>query len=107
MNINNYKPISMGMFLAEYANIDGNLTDEVIEKLRSARATHIDITELGIPYIKRISFDDVTEDAIRRGEIIIVNDFKATNKYNRPAPYLRPSIVKGMEENRNRKVGMR
>lgn len=103
MDINNYKGIPMSEFLFYYANLDGNITEEIISKLEKSKATHMDITELGFPYIKRVSFDNITEEDIRRGDVILVNDFKSNGKNQRTAPYIRPMIVK---ENNDRKKAM-
>lgn len=94
--------ISMEEFLENYANIDNNLTSDIIGKLKRAKATHRDLTLLGIPYIKRIPYEEVMEDQLLMGNIILVNDFKGSNKRPRVAPYIRPSLLKQQEETKQR-----
>ena len=97
IDIDDYKGMSMAEFLINYANLDGNLTVEQVIELEINRVTHRDLTELGIPYIKRVPSDIVTEDDISSGRILIVYDFKSTKASKRRAPYLRPELVKEME----------
>lgn len=102
IDADSYLALSMEEFLENYVNLDNILTEEVIMKLAKAKATHYDLTVLGIPYIKRIPFEEVTQDDILMGNVILVNDFKGNNKRPRVAPYIRPSILKEQEEDKKR-----
>lgn len=101
-DVDSYKAITMKEFLEYYANLDNNLTSEIIEKLEEAKATHYDITLLGIPYIKRIPYEEVNQDDLLMGNIILVNDFKGNSRKTRIAPYIRPSLLKEREETKKR-----
>ena len=103
IKIDDISGISMSNFLLNYANLDGNITVEQVTKFENDKLTHQDITELGIPYLKRVPEDIITEDDLAVGNIIIVNDFKGKKGNKRSAPYLRPSIVKEMEEEKKRR----
>lgn len=102
-NVDNYMGISMEEFLINYVNLDDVLTEEVISKLSKAKATHYDLTLLGIPYLKRIPFEEVDHDDLLMGKVLLVNDFKGNNKHQRIAPYIRPSILKEKEKRLERK----
>ncbi len=93
-NVDSYIGISMEEFLINYVDLGDVLTSEVISKLSKAKATHYDLTLLGIPYIKRIPYEEVNQDDLLMGRVILVNDFKGNKKHPRLAPYIRPSILK-------------
>lgn len=97
INVDSYLAITMREFLENYANIDGQLTSEVMDKLEESKATHYDLTLLGIPYIKRIPYEEVNQEDILMGNVILVSDFKGSKKRNRVAPYIRPSLLKERE----------
>lgn len=101
-DVDSYMALSMAEFLENYVNLDNILTKEIITKLANAKATHSDITLLGIPYIKRIPYEEVSQDDILTGNVILVNDFKGNNRKPRIAPYIRPSILKKQEEEKKR-----
>lgn len=103
-SVDSYQAISMKEFLEAYANLDNTLTDEIINKLETSKATHHDLTLLGIPYIKRIPYEQVDQDDISMGNVILVNDFKGSNKRPRVAPYIRPSLVKQQEEENKKRI---
>lgn len=100
IDIDSYKSITMEEFLENYVNLDNVITREIVEKLAKSKATHNDLTELGIPYIKRIPFEEVSQDDILTGDVILVNDFKGSNRHPRVAPYIRPSLLKIASENK-------
>lgn len=102
IDVDSYLAITMKEFLENYVNIDNILTSEIIDKLAQSKATHYDLTQLGIPYIKRIPYEEVNPDDILMGNVILVNDFKGSNKRPRVAPYVRPSLLKEKEENKRR-----
>lgn len=87
--------ISMYEFLINYVGIVGMVSEEDMNKL--ARATHRDIKELNIPYIKAVPFDCVEIEDVRSGNIIYVYDGKSTRKNKRVAPYIRPEILMNKE----------
>ena len=89
-------------FLLEFANLDGLLTEEIVNELALKRATHIDITELGIDYIVRVPNDIIDASDLLTGRIILVEDFLSTPRKRRVAPYRRPSLVKEDLERKQR-----
>lgn len=96
MRLESYESISMLEFLINYVEIEA--IDEVsLSNLR--RATHRDIKELRIPYVKAVPFECVTNEDVLEGRIIIVHDVKGRQK--RIAPYIRPEILKKEETKRN------
>lgn len=105
IQLEQFMTISMREFLENYVNdvLESKLTEEMITKLEIAKATHFDITELGIPYLKRVPIDIVTEDMLLSGSIIMVADFKSHKRRGRYAPYIRPSIEKEREEQKEKR----
>ncbi|MCH5167187.1 MAG: hypothetical protein J1F35_04765 [Erysipelotrichales bacterium] len=96
--IDDYVGMSMAEFLLNYANLDDDLSTEQVLDMETAKLTHQDLTKLGLPYIKRVPVEIVTENDISSGKILIVYDFKSTKSNKRCAPYLRPAYVKQLEE---------
>lgn len=90
--------ISMIEFLTSYVGLDDIVDEETIAKLK--RATHRDIKELGIPYVKAVPFETVEKEDIETGSILYVYDGKSTKKNKRVAPYIRPEILKEQERKR-------
>lgn len=84
--------INMEDFLLNYANLDNEITISQIKELKQAKATHRDLTVLGIPYLKRIPFENLCDEDILCGRILLVNDFSSSQFHI--APYLRPTLVK-------------
>ena len=87
---------SMMVFLKDYVGEDANINDATARKL--AKATHNDLKELNIPYVKAVPFDIVTTDDLYTGKYILVHDGKSTQRNKRIAPYVRPSILKEQEQ---------
>lgn len=92
--------ISMLDFLINYVSLDEMVDSETIKKLE--KATHRDIKELNIPYVKTVPFEIVNKESILNGSILYVYDGKSTKKNKRVAPYIRPEILK---EEERRKEG--
>lgn len=107
VDIDDYKGISMAEFLLNYADLDGNLLFEQVLEMEKDRLSHQDITKLGIPYIKRVPNNIVTEEDLLSGDIIIVYDFTSTKNNKKRAPYKRPMLVKQAEEAKKQKNGER
>lgn len=75
--------ISMARFLENYCDVESS---ELIFKL--SLLTHKQLKEIALGYnvkIKTISFDDVYEDDLNRGDVILVTDV-----FNHVAPYKNP-----------------
>ena len=98
-NFEHYPSVSLIKFLTEYVSVDG-INEETINKL--AKATHKDIKELNIPYVKAVPFEILTDEALASGDIILVADGKSTLKNKRIAPYVRPEILKEKERNQEK-----
>ncbi len=94
--------ISMLDFLTNYVGIDAFIDEEALVNL--SKATHKDIKELGIEYIKAIPFEAVTQEDILLGNILFVYDGKSTKRNKRIAPYIRPEILM-LEKEENLKRG--
>lgn len=90
--------ISMLEFLINYVGLTDITDEETIKKLKYA--THRDIKELNIPYVKAIPFEAVTKEDLKTGGIIYVYDGKSTRRNKRVAPYIRPEILRMNEEKR-------
>lgn len=88
--------IPMLEFLINYVGLSDIIDEETLRNLK--KATHKDIKELRIPYVKAIPFECVTEEDLRNGNIIYVTDGKSTKRNRHLAPYIRPSILKEKEE---------
>ncbi len=96
MRLESYESISMLEFLINYVGI------EAIDKVSLSNlgeATHRDIKELRIPYVKAVPFECETNEDVLEGRIVIVHDGKGRRK--RIAPYIRPEILKKEEIERN------
>ena len=102
IDVDSWHAIQMDEFLLEFANLDGLLTEEIVNKKKKKRATHIDITELGIDYIVRVPNDIIDASDLLTGRIILVEDFLSTPRKRRVAPYRRPSLVKEDLERKQR-----
>ena len=102
IDVDSWHAIQMDKFLLEFANLDGLLTEEIVNELALKRATHIDITELGIDYIVRVPNDIIDASDLLTGRIILVEDFLSTPRKRRVAPYRRPSLVKEDLERKQR-----
>lgn len=100
--VDSYLAITMKEFLENYVNLDEILTREIINKLAKSKATHYDLTVLGIPYVKRIPYEQVKQEDILMGNVVLVNDFRGSNRRPRVAPYIRPSLLKMQEENKKK-----
>lgn len=83
--------ISMLGFLTNFVGISDSLDADTLSKL--GRATHKDIKELGIEYVKAVPFECVTEEDIFLGKIILVRDGRSTKRNERIAPYIRPEVL--------------
>lgn len=94
-DIEAFPSISMEEFLRDYVGPEATITDMVAARLK--KATHKDIKELNIPYVKAVPFDVVTEESLMTGEFLLVYDGKSTNKTKRIAPYVRPEKLKKKE----------
>lgn len=90
-----FPSVSMMTFLKDYVGEDANINEATARKL--AKATHKDLKELNIPYVKAVPFDIVTTDDLCTGKFILVYDGKSTPRNKRIAPYIRPSILKEQE----------
>lgn len=95
-NLESFPSVSMAVFLRDYVGEDACIDDATSRKL--AKATHKDIKELNIPYVKAVPFDIVTTDDLCTGKYILVYDGKSTQRNKRIAPYVRPSILKEKEQ---------
>ena len=102
IDVDSWHAIQMDAFLLEFDNLDGLLTEEIVNELALKRATHIDITELGIDYIVRVPNDIIDASDLLTGRIILVEDFLSTPRKRRVAPYRRPSLVKEDLERKQR-----
>ena len=102
IDVDSWHAIQMDEFLLEFANLDGLLTEEIVNELALKRATHIDIAELGIDYIVRVPNDIIDASDLLTGRIILVEDFLSTPRKRRVAPYRRPSLVKEDLERKQR-----
>ncbi len=100
VDIDAYRGITMEEFLNNFVGV---IPFEQVERLKRVRATHQDITMLGIPYIERVPFGMVTEWDIMTGNILLVSDFKSTEKRKRLAPYIRPELLKKQKINKERR----
>ena len=94
-NFEKFPSVSMATFLRDYVGEDACIDDATARKL--AKATHKDVKELNIPYVKAVPFDIVTTDDLCTGKYILVYDGKSTPRNKRVAPYVRPSILKEQE----------
>ena len=95
-NLESFPSVSMAVFLRDYVGEDACIDDATSRKL--AKATHKDLKELNIPYVKAVPFDIVTTDDLCTGKYILVYDGKSTQRNKRIAPYVRPSILKEKEQ---------
>ena len=95
-NFENFPSVSMATFLRDYVGEDACINDETARKL--AKATHKDLKELNIPYVKSVPFEILTTDDLCMGKYILVYDGKSTQHNKRIAPYVRPSILKEQEQ---------
>ena len=95
-DLESFPSVSMMVFLKDYVGEDANINDATARKL--AKATHKDLKELNIPYVKAVPFDIVTTDDLYTGKYILVHDGKSTQRNKRIAPYVRPSILKEQEQ---------
>ena len=102
IDVDSWHAIQMDEFLLGFANLDGLLTEEIVNELALKRATHIDITELGIDYIVRVPNEIIDASDLLTGRIILVEDFLSTPRRRRVAPYRRPSLVKEDLERKQR-----
>ena len=91
-NLESFPSVSMATFLRDYVGEDACIDDATSRKL--AKATHKDLKELNIPYVKAVPFDIVTTDDLYTGKYILVHDGKSTQRNKRIAPYVRPSLLK-------------
>ncbi len=89
--------LSMREFLENYVNLDNLLSEEIINKLENNRATHIDLTDIGLPYFQRIPYEMVNYEDLLTGRVLLVNDFKGSLRHPRIAPYIRPQLIKDKE----------
>lgn len=96
-NYEAFPSISMEEFLRDYVGAEATITDAVAARLK--RATHKDIKELNIPYVKAVPFEIVTEESLMTGEHLLVYDGKSSNRTKRIAPYIRPEKLKQKELN--------
>ncbi len=110
VNVDNYRTLSMREFLLDYVLVKEHYEEEdlkewenAVNKLEKNKATHLDLSELGIGYLVRIPYEAISEDDIRMGNVLLVEDFKSTPKHKRVAPYLRPSLVKEREERKGKR----
>ena len=94
-NVEAFPSISMEEFLKYYVGPEAAITEMVAKRLN--KATHKDIKELNIPYVKAVPFDIVTEESLMNGEFLLVYDGKSTNRTKRIAPYIRPEKLKKQE----------
>ena len=86
--------ISMEEFLKNYV-----LLDEYDRKLHR-HLNHYDITELEIPYIKRIPLKVVSEEEVLSGNILLVESSGFKGKGTMVCAYKRPCLLmKGMKKN--------
>ena len=95
-DLESFPSVSMMVFLKDYVGEEANINDAKARKL--AKATHKDLKELNIPYVKAVPFDIVTTDDLYTGKYILVHDGKSTQRNKRIAPYVRPSILKEQEQ---------
>ena len=95
-DLESFPSVSMMVFLKDYVGEDANINDATDRML--AKATHKDLKELNIPYVKAVPFDIVTTDDLYTGKYILVHDGKSTQRNKRIAPYVRPSILKEQEQ---------
>ena len=108
-DVDKCRTIGMREFLLDYAYF-GESEDEYlnwvdrVNELEKNRATHLDLTALGIEYLVRIPYEAITQDDLIMGNVLLVEDFKSTPKRKRIAPYKRPSLVKEQKERRTRRV---
>lgn len=96
-NYEAFPSISMEEFLRDYVGSEATITEAIASRLK--RATHKDIKELNIPYVKAVPFEIVTEESLMMGEYLLVYDGKSTNRTKRIAPYIRPEKLKQKEQN--------
>ena len=109
INVDNCRTIGMREFLMGYlyfGETEEEFKDwtERVNELEQNKATHLDLSELGIEYLVRIPYEAISSDDLMMGNVLLVEDFKSTPKHRRVAPYKRPSLVK---EQINRKRGLR
>jgi hypothetical protein len=100
INIDDYEGMRMEDFLYNYVGLDIMKSYDKVKIL--SRATHRDIKELGIYFLKTVPFDSVTEEDIATGRILIVADGKSSVRNKRNAPYIRPEIL--IEEHRQKEM---
>lgn len=89
---NGLTTISMYEFITNYLNLDNLLSDEAI--LLLSKATHKDLKELNLSYVKTIPYEAVNKADVLEGRVILVCDGKSSSKNKRIAPYIRPQILK-------------
>ena len=87
-----FPSVSMMTFLKDYVGEDANINEAMARKL--AKATHKDLKELNIPFVKAVPFDILTTDDLYTGKYILVHDGKSTLRNKRIAPYVRPELLK-------------
>ena len=87
-----FPSVSMMTFLKDYVGEDANINEAMARKL--AKATHKDLKELNIPFVKAVPFDILTTDDLLMGKYILVYDGKSTSRNKRIAPYVRPELLK-------------
>lgn len=86
--------ISMIEFLLNYVDMGDLLKgNEKAVKLLS-NATHKDIKELNLPFVKSVPYGIVEPEDILEGNIILVYDGKSKGHNKRLAPYIRPEILR-------------
>lgn len=91
-----YRSISLLEFLTDYLELDNELEQKKIEHL--SKGTHQDIKELAFPYVKTIPFEEIEREDILTGKVILIRDGKSTSNNLRIAPYIRPGLLKSLEE---------
>lgn len=92
-----YRSISLLEFLTGYLELDNEFDQKKIESL--SKATHKDIKELELPYVKTIPFEEVEREDVLTGKVILVRDGKSRPNNLRIAPYIRPGLLKKLEQN--------
>jgi len=108
IDVDSWRTIGMKEFLIGYlyfGSTDEEYVDWMnrVDELEKNKATHLDLSELGIEYLVRIPFEAIEADDLMMGNVLLVEDFKSTPKHRRVAPYKRPSLVKEQREAKGRR----
>lgn len=93
-----YPTITMQDFLNNFVFENGlgravNTTTGEIIDARTTDINHYDIDELAFEGVVRLSWDDVSQDKLLKGEILLVQATSWKGKGHMVIPYKRPQIV--------------